>query len=284
MPRTDEHAKSVNPAPLPVLSIDTAAEPMAVLPIPQNGRPRFCRACGTMWQTDWVDCVPCGQRLSQTPLAPLTIAPEWRSMKSALWLYFSLLSVCALGLGLSRAFGGVQLELWETAGITAVTLIWCFGSAGSVLPPLRKIAGPGWFAMAIGLSLVTYAIAMAVIHGLNTLTHTPDQNMSQPFLKAGYTWAAVVLFICVQPALIEELAFRGVIFAGLTKALSSSETILVSALMFMILHLSPARFPHTLALGIGAGFLRWRTKSIYPCMLMHFSHNFLCIAGEWLAR
>jgi membrane protease YdiL (CAAX protease family) len=124
---------------------------------------------------------------------------------------------------------------------------------------------------------------MGVIHGVNLMLRTPDESMSEPFLKAGFGWGTVILFTCIQPAIIEELAFRGVIFAGLTKALSGMETILVSALMFMVLHLSPLRFPHTLALGIGAGFLRYRTKSIYPCMLMHFSHNFLCIAGEWLA-
>jgi membrane protease YdiL (CAAX protease family) len=280
----DPSANPASLAPLPVLSIEPTAEPMAVLPIPETGRPKFCRVCGANWQLDWVDCLFCTQRLSHTPLEPLTIAPEWRSMKSALWLYFSLLFVCAIGVGFGRTSGGVELQLWVTAGITATTLIWCGASVKSVMPPLQKIAGPVWFALALGLSLVTYAIAMGVIHGLNSMTHTPEQTMSKPFLKAGYSWAAVVLFVCVQPALIEELAFRGVIFAAISKALSGSETILVSALMFMILHLSPARFPHTLALGIGAGFLRSRTKSLYPCMLMHFSHNFLCIAGEWLAR
>jgi membrane protease YdiL (CAAX protease family) len=52
----------------------------------------------------------------------------------------------------------------------------------------------------------------------------------------------------------------------------------------MLLHLSPARFPHTLAIGLAAGFLRVRSKSILPCMALHFSHNFLCVALEWSAR
>ncbi len=91
----------------------------------------------------------------------------------------------------------------------------------------------------------------------------------------------IILCICVQPAVIEELAFRGVIFGALQKALSPFETIMVSALMFMILHLSIARFPHTLALGAAAGYLRTRTRSLYPCIVLHFSHNFLCVLAEW---
>jgi uncharacterized protein len=282
MPLSDRPIGLGETEPLPVVGLDPSTDALPVIPVPSG--PRFCRTCGAAWQIEWADCILCAARINRAHTAPLTIAPEWRAMKSSLWLYFSLLAVCALGLGLSTAFGGVTLELWETAFITGITLIWCLASIKDVLPPLQKSAGIGWFALAIGLSLVTYAIAMGVIHGLNTMMHTPDESMSKPFLQAGYSWAAVILFICVQPALIEELAFRGVIFAGITKALSSSETILVSAMMFMILHLAPARFPHTLALGIGAGFLRYRTKSIYPCMLMHFSHNLLCIAGEWLAR
>ncbi len=39
-------------------------------------------------------------------------------------------------------------------------------------------------------------------------------------------------------------------------ALFPLETILVSAMMFMTLHLSPMRFPHTLAMGMAAGYLR----------------------------
>jgi membrane protease YdiL (CAAX protease family) len=90
----------------------------------------------------------------------------------------------------------------------------------------------------------------------------------------------VVLFVAVQPAIFEELAFRGVIINALQRALSPFETVIVSALMFMILHLSFGRFPHTLALGLAAGFLRVRTKSLYPCMILHFSHNFMCVMAE----
>ncbi len=268
-------ARPLGPAVLPAMS------PLPVVAIPPGSKPRFCRSCGTAWQADWVDCLPCAAR-SGAAAPALSVAIELRAMKSALWLYFSLLLVCAVGLGLSIKLGGVVLEMWVTAALSITTIAWCCGSPQSVLPLLRRVAPPKWFGIALGLSLVTYSIAVGVIHGLNSLMHLPDESASRPFLVAGYSWAVIVLVSCIQPAVIEELAFRGVIFAGLTKALSSSETILVSAMMFMILHLSPMRFPHTLALGIGAGYLRFRTRSIYPCMLMHFSHNLLCVGGEWL--
>jgi membrane protease YdiL (CAAX protease family) len=50
--------------------------------------------------------------------------------------------------------------------------------------------------------------------------------------------------------------------------------------MFMVLHLNPIRFPHTLALGLTAGIVRVRCKSILPCMVLHFCHNFFCVVME----
>jgi membrane protease YdiL (CAAX protease family) len=104
--------------------------------------------------------------------------------------------------------------------------------------------------------------------------------MSSTFLAEGYGWGTVVLMICVEPAVFEEMAFRGVIFSALRIILSPMETVFVTALLFMALHLSPGNFPHTLALGLTAGFLRLRTGSLLPGMLLHFAHNFMCVLQE----
>ena len=90
----------------------------------------------------------------------------------------------------------------------------------------------------------------------------------------------IVVLICVQPAVIEELAFRGAILGVLRDLLGTREAVIVSALMFMILHLAILSFPHLLLVGLALGYLRVRTKSLYPCMVMHFTHNLLVILAE----
>jgi hypothetical protein len=149
-----------------------------------------------------------------------------------------------------------------------------------VVPLLTRMPNPAWFAAAVGLSLVSFGIAVGVIGGLDHLMHAPYPNEDTPYFAAGFGWGTLILCMCIQPAVIEELAFRGIIFGALQKALSPVETIVVSAMMFMILHLSVGRFPHTLALGLASGYMRYRTKSIYPCMLMHLSHNLLCVLSD----
>ncbi len=80
--------------------------------------------------------------------------------------------------------------------------------------------------------------------------------------------------------MIEELAFRGIIFGALRRVLEPMEAVLVSALMFMILHLAIASFPHLFAIGLLLGWLRMHTGSMYPGMLLHFLHNFLVVLSE----
>jgi membrane protease YdiL (CAAX protease family) len=58
------------------------------------------------------------------------------------------------------------------------------------------------------------------------------------------------------------------------------EAVLISALMFMVLHLAVLSFPHLLVIGLVLGYVRVRSGSLYPCMLLHFTHNLLVVLAE----
>jgi membrane protease YdiL (CAAX protease family) len=147
-----------------------------------------------------------------------------------------------------------------------------------------RVPALGWFALAPFVGFFTFAIATGFLTSVQRVLHLPPGRMSTPLLQAGYGWGMIVLLIAVQPAVIEELAFRGIILTGLQRVLKPGEAVVASALMFMVLHLDPMRFPHTLALGLAAGLVRIRAKSIFPCIAIHFTHNFLCLAFEWAGK
>jgi membrane protease YdiL (CAAX protease family) len=245
---------------------------------------RFCTRCGAPADPAGAPCVACLTRQQHLDLTGRFFDDDdpKRSIKGALTLYFTLLVVCISGIIASFA-GAPELtvDVCVSVGICVVVLAGALVSWRGVLPLLTRIPGPTWFLTATGLSFATVAVAFGVIRGLQHLLHVPDVKMSTPYLQAGYGWGAVILAVCVQPAIFEELAFRGTVMSALSRALNPFETIMVSALMFMILHMAPARFPHTLALGLTAGYLRHRTGSLYPCILLHFCHNFTCVAAEW---
>ena len=54
--------------------------------------------------------------------------------------------------------------------------------------------------------------------------------------------------------------------------------ILVSALIFGVIHLNPAQIPYAFVLGLVLGWLYWRTSSLLPCILLHLVNNGLSVA------
>jgi len=242
----------------------------------------FCSVCGSVWQPDWSECLYCQTRqqaMQQREVTP--VDGGLRSIKSAIGLYFTLLGVCMIGT--IAAFAGArELSIDIGLGVTLsiAVLIWSLFSWRDVFPALCRVPHLGWLGAGVGMGVGTFLLVMGFFAALQSFLHLPEQKMSKPFLEGGFGWGMVVLMIAVQPAIFEELAFRGTILSALSRALRPMEAVLVGAMMFMILHLAPLRFPHTLAMGVAAGFLRLRTGSLYPCVLLHFTHNGLCVAAE----
>jgi membrane protease YdiL (CAAX protease family) len=81
----------------------------------------------------------------------------------------------------------------------------------------------------------------------------------------------VILVVIVAP-IVEELQFRGTGF-GLLEPFGSTAAILLVGLAFGLVHGLVAGFPVIFVFGTGLAYLRSRTDSIYPCMLLHASFN-----------
>jgi membrane protease YdiL (CAAX protease family) len=80
-----------------------------------------------------------------------------------------------------------------------------------------------------------------------------------------------ILALAVAPGCAEELAFRGALQGALEKIAGPRGAILVSAVLFGLIHLQPAgyRVPFAILLGLALGALRRRTGSVVPGMIAH---------------
>ncbi|HOI55600.1 MAG TPA: CPBP family intramembrane metalloprotease, partial [Phycisphaerae bacterium] len=199
-----------------------------------------------------------------------------------LTLYFALLAASAIAIIAYRLSPSSEahVEVIASAAIAAVTAIWAVFSFSQVRPVL---ANPGRFwhyPLAIGLGIATWGLSSLAVFALTSLLDIETLVLSDSLLQAGYGWAMVMLIYCVQPAIAEELAFRGFILEDLSTLLGLRSAVVVSSLLFMVLHLAPVNFPHLLVVGLVLGILRVRTASLYPCVVMHFTHNLLVIIGE----
>ena len=118
---------------------------------------------------------------------------------------------------------------------------------------------------------------------LGLLTISPElikqvEAMARQF-QAMPLWLILVAFAIV-PAVFEELCFRGFLFGALRERLSGLWTVVATALLFGFFHevLIPGKLVPSAALGLVLGWVRLRTGSVLPGMVLHAIHNGLVLA------
>jgi sodium transport system permease protein len=148
----------------------------------------------------------------------------------------------------------------------------------------------GTFAMAICFHPLIVAFQQWV---MELYPLTIDTAQMQSVLKnivdgAPGMWA-ILLLMAVTPAVCEELAFRGFILSGLTKALKPVNAVVITAILFGAMHGLLQQSIVASAIGMILGFVALRTGSVWPCIVYHATHNgltlqFAFLDPEWIAR
>ena len=237
---------------------------------------RFCPRCGSEWQSHWKACPKCVCGGSGNKSGSLWSGTKY--LQQALILYFLIMAVTGIGL-LSAARPGqrVELVLILEAADSVIILFAVALFRKKVLPSLTRPA-PLWvYALVPVAAVVMFATATTLLYCERRFLGVRSFNLDHRFLANGYGWTTIILAVCVQPAIFEELAFRGIVLPCLQTVLSTRDAVLVSALLFMTIHLSAPGIPYLFLVGLVLGYARVRTGTIVPGMLLHFLYNLLCV-------
>ncbi len=84
------------------------------------------------------------------------------------------------------------------------------------------------------------------------------------------------LAIAVVPAMIEEIAIRGIVMQPLRKY-GDSFAIIASSLLFACMHGNMVQIPYTVVGGMLLGILAVKTGSLWPSIVLHFINNFYSV-------
>jgi len=151
--------------------------------------------------------------------------------------------------------------------LVAIVIAWAgpYGRVG-----LRP-AHPRFFAEAVVMAAVSVGIATLYVMGLEALLPDAESGMEDLVQRLGLTMS--ILVIAVTPAVLEEIIFRGMLQGRLMAIFGRFGGYFVTAAAFAIVHGQPAVLPIHLGAGLYLGWLRERSDSLLPCMLMHFLYN-----------
>ena len=93
-------------------------------------------------------------------------------------------------------------------------------------------------------------------------------------LSTGIQTTFLTFFIiAIVAPIFEELIFRGIILDGLLKRYTPITAIVVSSILFGIVHLNPWQFITGLAIGFFSGWVYYKTRSVLPSIIIHVSSN-----------
>jgi len=189
----------------------------------------------------------------------------------------------------SRASGGKPPEnalyQWGTAISAAILYAVVLGlvlliAKGAPARRLLALRMPRSWLNALGLALAIFIGILVIGAALN------------PFLKAGEEqgltptgwdssraapFAANVIVVVVLAPIVEELTYRGLGF-GVLRPFGEAVAIVVVGIAFGLAHGLIEGLVILSLFGMGLAFLRSRTDSVYPPMLLHAAFNGFALA------
>jgi membrane protease YdiL (CAAX protease family) len=143
-----------------------------------------------------------------------------------------------------------------------------------------------WLTVAVAMKLL-FGISGLVLHeqlaAQDLLPRLPDDSdlVSAAFLADPLGPVAVFLAVAVLAPLIEEFAFRGRMQHALEHSLGVLPAIVLSTLAFSVLH-GRIDAVHHIAFGLFAGWVVWRTGSIWTAAYMHAVNNGVAMLASYI--
>lgn len=92
-----------------------------------------------------------------------------------------------------------------------------------------------------------------------------------------------VIATAIVPALVEELACRGIMI-GLLKKHGEAFAVITTALLFGIMHGNFEQIPFAFLVGLVLGFVYVKTESIWVCVAIHFVNNFISVLFSYMPK
>ena len=117
---------------------------------------------------------------------------------------------------------------------------------------------------------------------LNELANLP--NTMEAFFRQMMSRPLGIFSTVIMAPIMEELLFRGAIQDQLMRVWKNPLwAILVSSLLFGVVHGNPAQIPFACVIGIALGWVYYKTGSLLPCFFMHFVNNGTAVVFYWLS-
>ena len=240
---------------------------------------QFCPSCGRTLAGSAMQAAPLSP-----PIGPHRSASEfeshWQEIKQVGWLFVLLLGSSLI----AGIFGRFKPSPWLDVSVSAVDALIVMVFAIIHHRDIRALIGrPALDLRGVAVLMMCgliFVAAMSVYIGLIKWAGFSIFRAAGAFEKAGWPVVSMFALVSLAPAIVEEVAFRGVIQSTLRRVAGEREALLIQAALFSVLHLLPMMFVSHFFMGLCFGYMRVRSKSLYPSMVLHAAWNAYVLCSE----
>lgn len=156
---------------------------------------------------------------------------------------------------------------------------------------LTGLDQPAPKALAVGVvvGVVNYAALAVPLMWLSEQLFPPEviarYSAARLFERqSGLELAIVLAGVSLAAPFCEEFLYRGLVQPGLGSRLSPERRLVLTALLFSLMHFDPVGFLARFELGLVFGLLAWRSGSLWPAIGAHAANNLTSLVVFFLSN
>ena len=140
---------------------------------------------------------------------------------------------------------------------------------------------------AAGAVLLAFALCLMLDRGMDLVFARMFPQSEQAYREGISSLmrapASGIIRVCVIAPAVEEILMRGFVLGGLWRARGAAAALVISSLLFALMHLNIVQSLSAFICGVGLGALYLKTGSVLCCMLAHGVYNLLSCIGLLMA-
>ena len=236
-----------------------------------------CPKCSLETPIEINFCPSCGFSIVRQRIYLLNQKKEenWKSVKSIIIFYCIIFSTFLIQVKfpkIENTFLGNEIIAW--IDLTIILIYFWYEKPEKFFfnknIPLLKISS-----VLVLLLICTIATNFFYHNSLYFYFGVEVEYEEKLDIALNYSTLSIIFFNCILPAFSEELAFRSIIFEKFKTVLPLKESMLLTGLLFGIIHLDFYSAPYLCMIGVLLCWIKEYSNSIIFCMAFHFLHNLI---------
>lgn len=139
------------------------------------------------------------------------------------------------------------------------------------------IKGAGLVMLGFGATVLCNIVSNVIQTYADSFFGIKIENPAPDYGTDPWSFALMVLCIGILPAVLEEFALRGVILGALRKKFSDTWAIVISAVLFGLMHGNLQQIPFAALMGLVLGYVTVYSNSLIPAVIIHWLNNTMSV-------